>query len=53
MKKIVEKIKKFFCWAKWHSVGGYDIIGFDGCSVKARCRWCGYVGLVDSQGNLF
>lgn len=25
----------------------------DGCSVHARCRYCGLEGLVDSQGNLF
>lgn len=46
-------VKRFFCWAGWHSTGGYDITGFDGCSVHAKCRWCGFEGMIDSQGNLF
>ena len=46
-----EMLKRFFCRIGWHSVGAYD--GFDGCSALATCRWCGYRGMIDSQGNLF
>jgi hypothetical protein len=36
----------------WHSRRP-TTISHDGCSVHARCRWCGYEGMIDSQGNLF
>lgn len=45
-------LKRFFCWMRWHSFG-YETTGFDGCSTHARCKWCGYEGMIDSQGNLF
>lgn len=45
-------IKRFYCWAKWHSFT-YHYVSHDGCSVHAKCKWCGYKGMVDSQGNLF
>lgn len=49
-----ESLKRLFCKIGWHSfLGGFEIMGFDGCSVHARCRWCGYEGMIDSQGNLF
>lgn len=48
----MEKIKRFFCWIKWHS-WSYEHVSHDGCSEHARCKWCGYEGMVDSQGNLF
>ena len=39
---------------RWHSIFvGFQHLGFDGCSVHAKCRWCGYKGMIDSQGNLF
>ena len=46
--------KKFFCWAGWHSF----FVGFDeqyncGINIHAKCKWCGYEGMIDSQGNLF
>lgn len=44
--------KPFACWIGWHSYH-YDTIGFDGCSEHAKCQWCGYEGMIDSQGNLF
>jgi hypothetical protein len=48
------KLKQFACWITWHSFPvGYETTGFDGCSTHARCRWCGYEGMVDSQGGLF
>ena len=44
----------FFCKVMlWHSVPNFDPVEFDGCSVHARCRWCGYKGMIDGQGNLF
>lgn len=56
---MVKLYKRFCCWVGWHSHsffranGGFITTGFDGCSVHAKCRWCGYRGLIDSQGNLF
>ena len=47
-----EKIKKFLCKIGWHS-WTYEYLGNDGCSNHAKCKWCGYKGMVDSQGNLF
>lgn len=47
-------IKRFFCWLGWHSfIGGYEPLFFDGASMHARCRWCGYEGMLDSHGELF
>ena len=47
-------LKRFFCWIGWHSWPvGFESAVFDGCSVHARCKWCGYKGMIDSQGNLF
>jgi len=43
--------KKLRCRIGWHM--RIREIGFDGCSVHAKCEDCGYEGLVDSQGNLF
>jgi hypothetical protein len=45
-------VKRLFCWAGWHS-WSYEPMFYDGCSQHSRCRWCGYEGMVDSQGNLF
>jgi len=50
--------KKFFCRIGWHSLNGYDSVGFiDNDPLKfqkkAKCKWCGYEGLLDSSGNLF
>lgn len=52
MKKIKEKIKRFFCKIGWHSFS-YDYVYRDEVNVHAKCKWCGKEGLVDSQGNLF
>jgi hypothetical protein len=49
--------KRFFCWIGWHSI----IAGWDESQNKdgtgfltfAKCKWCGYEGQIDSQGNLF
>jgi hypothetical protein len=45
--------RRFACWIGWHSYPRFINTGFDGCSVHAKCRWCGYEGMVDSGGNLF
>jgi hypothetical protein len=46
-------VRPFFCKVlPWHA-RNYEPIDFDGCSVHARCPWCGYEGMIDSQGNLF
>ena len=52
-------IKAFFCWIGWHSA----LLGFENVHHKkddplkflvfAKCKWCGYEGQIDSQGNLF
>lgn len=45
-------IQRILCgFLGWHrpEVGGWC----DGASVHTRCRRCGYVGMLDSQGNLF
>lgn len=52
--KIIKIYKRFACWIGWHShMSKYEYVGFDGTSARCRCPWCGYVGMVDSQGNLF
>ena len=49
-KKIVDTYKKFACWIGWHSPPSkWEAVD----DVHCKCPWCGYVGLVDSQGNLF
>jgi len=52
--KIMRWVKGIFCKMGWHAFPvGFESIGFDGCSEHARCKWCGYEGMIDSQGNLF
>ena len=51
---MINIIKRFFCWADWHSYPvGFEPEFFDGASAHAKCKWCGYRGMIDSQGNLF
>jgi hypothetical protein len=45
-------IKKILCKMGWHSFT-YIHTSFDVCSTYAKCKWCGYEGMIDSQGNLF
>ena len=52
-------LKKCACWLGWHSI----FVGFDSIHhhsgdplhflIYAKCKWCGYAGQIDSQGNLF
>ncbi len=47
-------LRPIWCKMTWHSWPvGFKHESFDGCSVHARCKWCGYKGMIDSQGNLF
>lgn len=51
---ILLMFKRFFCWIGWHSWPvGFEVTSFDGCSAHASCKWCGYEGMIDGQGNLF
>lgn len=54
--KEIEQIKKlignFLCKIGWHSVN-WNVTKHDGYNIHAKCKRCGYEGLVDSQGNLF
>jgi hypothetical protein len=48
-------VKKVLCKMGWHSFT-YDLVetdGYNGVCNQYRCKWCGYTGMVDSQGNLF
>ncbi len=54
----VEFMRKFYCdIMKWHSKS-YDDVHKDPKDPLqflnfAQCKWCGYKGQIDSQGNLF
>ena len=56
---IKKQLKRFCCWMGWHSIfiGFADIHRADNDPLKflvfAKCKWCGYEGQIDSQGNLF
>ena len=57
--KLFKLIKRFHCWMGWHS----SWVGWDNTRkhpddplqflTYAKCKWCGYKGQIDSQGNLF
>jgi len=50
----LQYIKPIACKIGWHAPQSKRIkLGFDGCSVHARCPWCGFEGMEDSQGGLF
>lgn len=46
-------VKRIRCRIGWHSAPNFESTGFDGASEHARCMWCKYEGMIDSQGNLF
>lgn len=48
----MKRIKAFFCKIKWHSFS-YIYLFNDEASNHAKCKWCGFEGMLDSQGNLF
>lgn len=45
--------RKIACKIGWHSYPSFTTTEFDGCSMHAKCKWCGYTGMIDGQGNLF
>lgn len=50
----IKPLQKFFCKIGWHChQKDYIYESFDGASMHCKCKWCGYKGMVDSQGNLF
>ena len=50
----IKPLQKLFCKIGWHChQKDYITEGFDGVSTHCKCKWCGYKGMVDSQGNLF
>lgn len=47
-------MQNFYCKIGWHCHSkDYQPNYFDGASAHCTCKWCGYKGMVDSQGNLF
>ncbi len=50
-------IKKMFCKIGWHKILKDSIHYHENDPLKflvfAKCKWCGYEGQIDSQGNLF
>jgi hypothetical protein len=58
IKWLVEMYKRFACWIGWHSAPHFDDVHHSPLDPHhfltfARCRWCGFTGQIDSQGNLF
>ena len=50
----IKSVQKYYCKIGWHCCSkDYQFDYFDGASVHCTCKWCGYKGMVDSQGNLF
>lgn len=46
--------RRILCKIGWHSPPAQWRRDFhDGASMHVTCPWCGYSGMVDSQGNLF
>lgn len=57
---MIKFFKKIFCKIGWHSFfQGFDLVDVPDDPLnnhicdKYKCKWCGYVGMIDSQGNLF
>ena len=42
-------MKRLLCKIGWHSI----FVGFIHLKYYAKCKWCGYKGLIDSTGALF
>ena len=48
--RYIKILRKFYCHIGWHCPREeYKHLNL----IDTQCSWCGYVGLVDSQGNLF
>ncbi len=51
---VIKPLQKLYCKIGWHChMKDYIYDDFDGASLHCTCKWCGYKGMVDSQGNLF
>ena len=50
--RFSKSLKRFYCWLGWHSYD-YEYESFSGVNIHAKCKWCKYKGIIDSQGNLF
>lgn len=51
---LIKPLQKWYCKIGWHCHQKDCIYeSFDGASCHCKCKWCGYRGMVDSQGNLF
>jgi hypothetical protein len=46
-------VRRFCCFMGWHSHGDWDYTYFDGASQHARCKWCGFEGMLDHGGSIF
>ena len=50
----IKPLQKLYCKIGWHCYKkDYIYDEFDGASEHCTCKWCGYKGMLDSQGNLF
>ena len=50
----IKPLQKFYCKIGWHCHSkDYQFDYSDGVSEHCTCKWCGYHGMIDSQGNLF
>ena len=55
-KKMINLIKKLLCKIGWHCPFIKQYYPKDepiNYSIQAKCPWCGFIGKIDSQGNLF
>ena len=47
-------LQKYYCKLGWHCHSKDYIFDYsDSISSHCTCKWCGYKGMIDSQGNLF
>lgn len=53
---MYKKIRLWLCkYLSWYSPVDYHCSYKDpaGFLVYAKCKWCGFEGMIDSQGGLF
>lgn len=48
---LPDRVKRWLCGHGEHP--SHEVIGWNGCSLMAKCNWCGFEGMLDSQGGLF
>ncbi len=49
----LRRVQRFCCFMGWHSHGDWEYLHFDGASQHARCKWCGFEGMLDHGGSIF